>query len=196
MSKRLESARNLASLQAVAQARLDEASAASATADSLRARAAEASHSASLLRDRVGRLNASAFLKAFDAVVSPGLGTPLADAIAAAPEGARIFLRPGRYNEAILLDKVVHLFGGDRAACIQWEGATTVTVKSAGSPTLDGLCLRNRNGDYALDIFEGTLSVRGCDISAEPAWSSVAVQGDSDTDPLFVDCRIHSGAGL
>ena len=71
--------------------------------------------------DSVARLNASAYLASFDAVCAPGPpgGGTIAAAIAGCAEGARIFLRPGRYNEMLGIAKDVHVFG-NRAAVIKW----------------------------------------------------------------------------
>lgn len=60
--------------------------------------------------------------------VSPGPGTPLQDAIDAAPAGARIRVQPGVYPETIIVSKKLRIRGKDATVAAGCGSATAVDV--------------------------------------------------------------------
>ncbi len=125
----------------------------------------------------------------------------IAQAIKNAQPGTRILVRPGFYQESLVIDKPLEILG---------DGLVTdIIVESKGSPCIRmqtdyavvrGLTLRHRagnfffeNSDYAVDIRQGQLILENCDISSIVA-TCVKIHGDS-ADPRIRGCKIHNGKG-
>jgi parallel beta-helix repeat protein len=118
-------------------------------------------------------------------------------AISAAKPGSRILVRPGRYQESLIINKQLEISG---------EGlATRIIIESINSSCLQmqtdkaivrGLTLRTRTNleeekYYAVDISQGSLILEDCDITSDSS-ACVSVHGAS-TNPIIRNCNIHDG---
>jgi len=121
----------------------------------------------------------------------------LAEAVAKAPAGSRIMVRPGYYSGGIVIDKPVEIIGDGSIEdiIITAKGAKVVLFK-ANMGRISNITIRQEGGErYAIDIGQGRLQVEDCDISSQ-GLSSIAVHGSAD--PVIRRNRIHDGkeAGL
>jgi nitrous oxidase accessory protein NosD len=130
-----------------------------------------------------------------------GAHASIGEALKAAATGARIIIRPGLYNEGLIINKRVELIGdgpvedivirSDDSSCIQMR-AERAAVKGL---TLRGRARRGHSGDagfFAVDIPQGELLLDNCDITSDTL-SCVAVHGPT-TYAVVSRCRIHDGA--
>lgn len=120
----------------------------------------------------------------------------ITEALKAVKPGARILVRPGVYEEGIVLDKPVELLGdGPRdKIVIESSGQDTVLFKATVG-RLANLTLRQTKGGiryYGVDIAKGRLEVEDCDISSQ-SLTCVAIHGR--TNPTLRRNRIHDGNG-
>ncbi|HEY0173876.1 MAG TPA: right-handed parallel beta-helix repeat-containing protein [Pyrinomonadaceae bacterium] len=110
--------------------------------------------------------------------------------------GGRVLVRPGVYEEAILLDKRVNIVGdGPRDEVIVRGVGASCLKSSAEAARVAGLTLRGAGGgaaSFAVDVLRGELVLEDCDVSSETL-SCVAVHGPGAA-PLIKRCRIHDGA--
>lgn len=118
----------------------------------------------------------------------------IADAINAANPGDRIFVLPGIYEEAIVIDKPLEIIGRGRREeiIVQASGQNTVSFKTTLGRVVN-LTLKQIGGGsdwFAVHIAQGRLELKECDISSESS-SCVAIQGGAD--PRVVSNRIHDG---
>jgi len=119
--------------------------------------------------------------------------TTITEAIEAAQPGDRILVRPGRYEEGLVIKKPLEIIGdGNR---------DDITVQAVGKDTLlfqttmgrvSNLTLRQAGeGDwYGVDIAQGRLELEDCDISSE-SLACVVIHGGAD--PRLRRNRIHDG---
>ena len=119
--------------------------------------------------------------------------TTITEAIEAAQPGDRILVRPGRYEEGLVIGKPLEIIGdGDR---------DDITVQAVGKHALlfqttmgrvSNLTLRQAGeGDwYGVDIAQGRLELEDCDISSE-SLACVAIHGGAD--PRLRRNRVHDG---
>jgi len=120
------------------------------------------------------------------------------EALRNAAPGARLFVRPGRYDESIVINQPVEITGDGRREEIVLTSATASCLQMlAAQATVRGLTLRGRirhGGEkfFAVDIPQGRLLLEDCDISSE-GLSCVAIRTPM-ADPLIRRCAIHSGA--
>ncbi|MCA1618380.1 MAG: right-handed parallel beta-helix repeat-containing protein [Acidobacteria bacterium] len=118
------------------------------------------------------------------------------EALKAVAPGGRVLVRPGTYEESIVLDKRVNIVGdGPREEIIVRGAGANCLKSSAEGARVAGLTLRGVAGggeSFAVDVLRGELVLEDCDVSSE-AMSCVAVHGP-DAAPLFKRCRIHDGA--
>jgi F-box protein 11 len=110
----------------------------------------------------------------------------------------RLLIRPGLYNESIVVDKNVEIVGDGRAEEIIIISANASCVRmQTDYAVVRGLtmhCNAKKVGKsfFAVDIPGGELTLEDCDISSD-SLSCVAVHG-SYANPLLRRCRIHDGA--
>ena len=118
----------------------------------------------------------------------------ITDAINAAKPGDRVFVLPGTYEEAIVIDKPLEIIGrGKREEIIvQVSGQNTLSFKTTLGRVVN-LTLKQTGGGsdwFAVHIAQGRLELKECDISSESS-SCVAIQGGAD--PRVVSNKIHDG---
>jgi hypothetical protein len=122
----------------------------------------------------------------------------IAEALRAAAEGTRILIRPGIYNEGILINKRVEIVGDGSPEDIVIRSSDSSCIQMrAGRATVTGLTLRGRARKgaaafFAVDITEGELTLDNCDITSDTL-SCIGVHGLS-ANALISRCRIHDGA--
>jgi F-box protein 11 len=128
--------------------------------------------------------------------VFPGRGdfTTVAAAIKAAKPGDRILVRPGLYDEALVVDKPLEILGDGPVSDIEIRArdASVVTFQ-ASIGRVANLTLRQagREGNrVGVHIVQGRLDLEGCDISSQ-AGAGVAIQ--SGADPRLRRNKIHDG---
>jgi F-box protein 11 len=118
----------------------------------------------------------------------------ITDAINAANPGDRVFVLPGAYEEAIVIDKPLEIIGMGRREeiIVQVSGQNTLSFKTTLGRVVN-LTLKQTGGGsdwFAVHIAQGRLELKECDISSESS-SCVAIQGGAD--PRVVSNRIHDG---
>jgi parallel beta-helix repeat protein len=104
-------------------------------------------------------------------------------AIRAARPGDRIVVRPGRYEEALVVDKPLEILGDGPAEEIEVvaSGATTLEFQ-ATIGRVANLTLRQAGGEgqwYGVDITSGRLDLEGCEIRSD-SLACVVIRGGAD----------------
>ncbi len=110
----------------------------------------------------------------------------------------RLMIRPGLYNESVVIDKNVEIIGdgepdeikiiATNSSCLQMQ-SEKATVRGL---TLRGSGARYGKAFFAVDIPRGELFLEDCDINSD-SLTCLAVHG-SYANPLIKRCRIHDGA--
>ncbi|HEX8128753.1 MAG TPA: right-handed parallel beta-helix repeat-containing protein, partial [Pyrinomonadaceae bacterium] len=121
-------------------------------------------------------------------------GVPtITEAIAQAKVGDKILVRPGLYQEGLVIDKPLEIIGdGDPGeVVIQATGKHTVLFKTTMG-RISNLTLRQMGGGqwYCVNIAQGRLELEGCDITSQ-SWACVAIHGGAD--PRLRRNSIHDG---
>ncbi len=121
----------------------------------------------------------------------------IVEALAAVAPGTRVLVRPGVYDESIILDKRVDLVGdGPRGEVIIRSDGASCLQASADGARVAGLTLRGVAAAdaafFAVEVMRGDLLLEDCDVSSDTL-SCVAVHGE-EAAPLIRRCRIHDGA--
>ncbi|MFE5815378.1 right-handed parallel beta-helix repeat-containing protein [Streptomyces sp. NPDC056479] len=118
--------------------------------------------------------------------------TTVSAAINAANPGDRILVRPGLYEEGLVVDKPLEILGDGPVADIQiraHDADALMFRTSIGRVT--NLTLRQTGGNwYGVDITQGRLELEGCDISSQ-GLAAVAIRNGAD--PRLRRNRIHDG---
>jgi hypothetical protein len=119
----------------------------------------------------------------------------ITEALAGVAPGGRVLVRPGIYEEAIILDKRVNIVGDGARDEIVVRGVGASCLKSsAEAARVAGLTLRGVAGgggtdSFVVDVLRGELVLEDCDISSETI-SCVAAHGP-EAAPHIKRCRIH-----
>lgn len=129
-----------------------------------------------------------------------GQYTSIVEALRAAAPGARLLIRPGLYNEAIIIEKPVEIVGeGPVEDIVIRSHASSCIQMRTDQATVSGLTLRGRagrggggTGFFTVDVPRGKLTLHNCDVTSDTL-SSVAVHG-STSEATISRCRIHDGA--
>ena len=117
----------------------------------------------------------------------------LAEALKKARPGDRILVRPGLYQEGVVIDKPVEIIGDGEPGEVVIEAAGKNTILfQASMGRIANLTLRQAGGGewYCIDIAQGRLDVEACDITSQ-SLSCVAIH--SGADPRLRRNRIHDG---
>jgi F-box protein 11 len=114
-------------------------------------------------------------------------------AISAAEAGDRILVRPGLYEEALVVAKPLEILGDGPVSKIEIRARDThVMLFQAPTGQVSDLTLRQTGGAncHGIEIRQGRLRLDGCDISSESG-ACVAIQDGAD--PLLRRNKIHDG---
>jgi F-box protein 11 len=118
----------------------------------------------------------------------------VSEAIEAAKPGDRILVRPGLYEESVVIDKPLEVLGDGPVSDIEIRARDSEALSfhtSIGRVT--NLTLRQANAQsnyYGVKITQGRLDLEGCDISSQGS-ACVAIYGGAD--PRLRRNRIHDG---
>ena len=117
----------------------------------------------------------------------------LTQALGAAKPGTRILVRPGLYQEGVVIDKPVEIIGdGERADIVIEATGKDVVLFQSSMGRIANLTLRQLGGGewYGVDISQGRLDLEDCDISSE---SLTCVGIHDGAAPQLLRNRIHDG---
>jgi len=120
------------------------------------------------------------------------------EALRNAATGTRLFIRPGLYNESIVIDKNVEITGDGSVEDIIIESTNSSCIlMETDKASVRGLTLSGRGAKFgkaffAVDVPRGELTIENCDISSD-SLSCISIHG-SWANPLIKNCRIHDGA--
>ncbi|GAB4564091.1 MAG: hypothetical protein Kow0047_13540 [Anaerolineae bacterium] len=135
-------------------------------------------------------------------VAADGTGrfTTIMAAVRSAPAGSRVLIRPGRYDEGVVIEKRLELIadGPPEAVIVESTNAPCLSVAAEGVRVV-GLTLRSSvelrgSKYYAVDVSRGDALLERCDITSD-AWACVAVHGPG-ASAVLRQCRIHDGQGF
>ena len=124
----------------------------------------------------------------------PGRGdfTTVSAAIKAAKPGDRILVRPGLYDEALVVDKPLEILGDGPVSDIEIRARdANVLLFQASIGRVANLTLRQAGGEgngFGVDISQGRLDLEGCDISSQSLACVVIRDG---ADPRLRRNKIH-----
>jgi Holliday junction resolvasome RuvABC ATP-dependent DNA helicase subunit len=129
---------------------------------------------------------------------STGVGCrTLAEAIAKAPEGSLITVRPGHYVENLVLTKIVTIAAEDGLGTVKVTAPSGVpVVLAAESAALSGLTIEATDSESPAVAFNiGQLSVTECDVSAA-SWAAVFVHEQASLTMRGSRVSNQVGAGI
>lgn len=118
-------------------------------------------------------------------------------AINAAEPGAKILVRPGLYEESLIINKPIEIVGdGDAKDIVVISRDASCVLMQSESAVLQFLtlqCAAGKSGKkfFGIDIQSGKLILQNCRVSSD-SLSCIAVQG-ADSNPLIQNCIIHNG---
>ena len=120
--------------------------------------------------------------------------TTISEAIKAANPGDRVLVRPGLYEEGLVVDKPLEILGDGPVADIEIRarGANALMFQ-ASIGRVANLTLRQAGGEgdwCGVDIAQGRLDLEGCDISSQSIACVVIHHG---ADPRLRRNHIHGG---
>jgi len=115
-------------------------------------------------------------------------------AIEAAKPGDRILVRPGLYEEGLVVDKPLEILGDGPVSDIEIRARDTNVLRfQANIGRVANLTLRQAGGKgewYGVHITQGRLDLEGCDISSR-SLACVAIRNGAD--PRLRRNKIHDG---
>ncbi len=118
----------------------------------------------------------------------------IGQAITAARPGDRILVRPGLYEEGLVIDKPLELLGDGPPADIEVRARDAdALLFKANIGRVANLTLRQVGGKgvwYGVDVVQGRLELEGCDISSQ---NGACVGIRNGADPRLHRNRIHDG---
>lgn len=116
----------------------------------------------------------------------------ISDAILKANPGDQVRVRPGVYDEALVIDKPLEIIGEGRLGEVVVRAAEKRVIQfQAAAGRIHNLTIRQMGGKfYAVNISQGRLAIEGCDISSQ----GLACVGIHDgATPVIGGNRIHDG---
>lgn len=121
----------------------------------------------------------------------------LAEAIARAPAGATIRLRPGRYEGRLALARTVHLVGvaEDPSRVSIAAGREACLVATAADASVTGITLGNQGGEACVQVANGALRLTDVDIAAA-AGAGLLVTGGGAVSGRGVRIRGSGAQGI
>jgi len=117
----------------------------------------------------------------------------LTEALIAAKPGTRILVRPGLYNEGVVIDKPVEIVGDGEKADIVFEvsGKNVILFKSSMGRVANLTLRQTGGGDwFCVNLPQGRLDLEDCDIAGQ---SRACVAIHEGADPRVRRNRIHDG---
>jgi parallel beta-helix repeat protein len=115
------------------------------------------------------------------------------DAISAAAPGSRILVRPGVYDEGLVIDKALEIEGDGKLGevLIRAEGKNAIFFRTARG-IISNLVLKQIGGGdfYCVAIQQGVLELNRCDITSDSS-ACVAIYGKAY--PKLRGNKIHDG---
>jgi F-box protein 11 len=118
--------------------------------------------------------------------------TSLSEAIKTVAPGTRILVRPGLYQEGLVIDKPLEIigYGAVGEIVIESEGTPVIRFQTTMGRIVN-LTLRQIAGGkcYGVDIAQGRLELEDCDLTSH-SFSCVAIHGSAD--PRLRRNRIHN----
>lgn len=115
----------------------------------------------------------------------------IAEAIKGASIDARdkIFLSPGTYKEALVIENPVDIIGEGPVGAVVIEGSAANTVLSTASTGLiANLVLKQSGHWFCIDIEKGSLQIKGCDITNS---TLSAIKVGKEGSPVISGNKIH-----
>jgi len=115
------------------------------------------------------------------------------DAISAAAPGSRISVRPGVYDEGLVIDKALEIEGDGKPGevVIRAEGKNAILFRTARGIVSNLVLKQIGGGDfYCVAIPQGVLELNRCDITSDSS-SCVAIYGKAY--PKLRGNKIHDG---
>jgi hypothetical protein len=137
-------------------------------------------HRARLLSHLAGTRPLAELIVKIVCILGSGTHRAISAALAAASPGETILIRPGVYREEVVIDRPVCLAGvGGRELIILEASAGPCLRLTARRAVVRGLTLRavaraSGSSVFAVEAFQGLLSLSGCSITSD-TYSSVAV---------------------
>lgn len=121
----------------------------------------------------------------------------ISEAIKSAHPGTRILVRPGFYEESLIIDKPVEILGDGSASdiTIVSKGASCIRMQTDNA-VVRGFSLRGEVDETGkkhstIKILQGCLIVQDCDITSDSG-SCISIHGTT-TNPVIQRCKIHDG---
>ncbi|MDT0304711.1 right-handed parallel beta-helix repeat-containing protein [Streptomonospora wellingtoniae] len=123
----------------------------------------------------------------------PTIGAAVGDA----DSGALISIAPGRYEESLVLRKVVSLMAREGRGTVElFSESRSVVASAAEAVKLSGLRLNGHSGDHpAVDIAAGQMEMAECEVGAG-AWAAVSVRGSGALAMRESRVTCSGGAGV
>ncbi|MDZ8107790.1 MAG: right-handed parallel beta-helix repeat-containing protein [Nostoc sp. DedQUE12a] len=121
----------------------------------------------------------------------------IGEAIKKAQPGTHILVRPGLYQEGLVIDKPLEIIGdGSVAEIIIQSTDSSCILMQTDNAVVRGLTLQGCSGKkgkeyFGVDIPQGQLNLEDCDITSD-SLSCVGIHG-SMAKPIIRRCKIHDG---
>ncbi|MBW4642444.1 MAG: right-handed parallel beta-helix repeat-containing protein [Goleter apudmare HA4340-LM2] len=121
----------------------------------------------------------------------------ISEAIKNAQPGTTILVRPGLYQESLIVNKFLKIIGdGPKAQIIIENADSNCLVLDTDNAEITGLTLRGLAGQnnkkfFTVDILQGKPVLTDCDITSD-SLAGVAVHGTT-ANPTIQKCQVHDG---
>ncbi|MBQ1082304.1 MULTISPECIES: right-handed parallel beta-helix repeat-containing protein [unclassified Nocardiopsis] len=121
----------------------------------------------------------------------------IGEALAGASDGAVLSLAPGRYDEQLVLSRVVTLMAAEGPGTVEILCSSGTAVTSvAEAVKLTGLVLRGRDSEApVVDAAAGQVELADCEVEGA-AWAAVLARGEGALALRGCTVRCSAGAGI
>ncbi|RKT16547.1 parallel beta-helix repeat protein [Streptomyces sp. 1114.5] len=118
----------------------------------------------------------------------------IGDALAAARSGAVISVRPGRYEENLVINKLVTITAAEARGTVRITARRGCVVQvTAEAVQLTGLILQGQDEELpAIDVPRGQAAVQDCEVVGS-SWTALLTRGDGTL--AMRGCRVTNPAG-